>query len=110
LAAACPRQNAKSFSDSSGVDPVQNRAGSVVEITLTGSGMALKININEEGHTNLMEGTYQYQYRQGEENICQTTCFSCCSAIFGCDDSGEKMRISEEALGSQTCVYALKPT
>ena len=37
-----------------------------------------------------MEGTHQYQYRQGGENICQTTCFSCHSAIFVGDDNVEK--------------------
>ena len=74
LAAACPRRNAES---------------SVVEITLTGLGTALKIKHQRGGPTNLMEGTYQDQYRQGGESIRQTTCFSRCSAIFGRDDSGE---------------------
>ena len=44
FATVCPRQIAES---------------SVVEITLSGLGMGLKININEEGHANLMEGTYR---------------------------------------------------
>ena len=43
-----------------------------------------------------MEGTHRYQYRQGGENICQTTCFSCRSAIFVGDDSVEK---TEEGFG-----------
>ena len=44
FATVCPRQIAES---------------SVVEITLPGLGTGLKININEEGHANLMEGTYR---------------------------------------------------
>ena len=46
-----------------------------------------------------MEGTHQNQCQQGGENICKTTCSSCCSAIFGRDNSGEKTWISEGGFG-----------